>query len=87
MRLRKILRIATGIGLILLGILGALLPVIPGFVFFIPGLMILAEYSKTAQRLLQWMKDRYADARAAAAGSKHAPASDAAQDPEDHLRQ
>ena len=51
---RKYVRIASGVGLILLGIVGALLPIIPGWPFFIPGLMILADYyppAKVAARI------------------------------------
>lgn len=54
--MKKVLRIAAGIGLVLLGILGGLLPIVPGFVFMIPGLMILAEYFPPVQRLVEWAK-------------------------------
>ena len=66
--LRKILRISAGIGLILIGIVGIIMPVMPGWVFIIPGLMILAEYSKSARRLLNWLKEKFEDARTATGG-------------------
>jgi UPF0716 family protein affecting phage T7 exclusion len=52
--------------LVLLGIIGGLLPIIPGFVFGIPGLIILSEYFPPAKRLLDWFQQKYADARDAA---------------------
>ena len=40
------------------GLLGLALPILPGWVFVIPGLMILAREFVWARRLLQWLKDR-----------------------------
>ena len=54
--LKKWLRIGAGVVLVFLGILGSLLPVIPGFLFLIPGLMILAEYFPPVHRLVEWAK-------------------------------
>ena len=54
--LKKWLRIAAGVILVFVGVLGTLLPVIPGFVFLIPGLMILAEYFPPIHRLVEWAK-------------------------------
>ena len=71
--LKKILRIAAGVGLILIGIVGLIMPVMPGWIFIIPGLMILAEYSKSARRLLDWLKEKFEDARSAAGGKPSSP--------------
>ena len=65
MRLRKILRISAGVGLILVGIVGLILPIMPGWVFIIPGLVILAEYSPRIKRLLDWAREKFEDARKA----------------------
>lgn len=54
--LRAILRIASGIGLVLLGIIGIILPVMPGWIFLIPGLIILADYYPPIKRLVDWAK-------------------------------
>lgn len=54
--LKKYFRIIVGLVLVFLGILGSLLPVIPGFVFLIPGLVILAEYFPPIRRVLEWAK-------------------------------
>jgi len=56
---RAVLRIASGIGLLLIGIVGLILPVMPGWVFVIPGLMILADYFPPVRRLLDWAKQKY----------------------------
>ncbi|MBC7924162.1 MAG: PGPGW domain-containing protein [Bryobacteraceae bacterium] len=58
-----ILRIAGGFALVLLGIAGIILPVMPGWVFLIPGLMILADYFPWAKRLLDWVKAQYEKVR------------------------
>lgn len=52
--------------LVIIGILGSLLPIIPGFVFLIPGLVILAEYFPPIRRVLDWAK-----AKAGMAGKKN----------------
>ncbi|MFN7650002.1 MAG: PGPGW domain-containing protein [Acidobacteriota bacterium] len=52
--LRAILRIASGIGLVIIGVIGLILPVMPGFIFLIPGLVILAEYFPPVRRLVDW---------------------------------
>jgi uncharacterized membrane protein YbaN (DUF454 family) len=56
---RAILRIVSGIGLLLIGIAGLILPIMPGWVFIIPGLMILADYFRPVRRLLDWAKAKY----------------------------
>jgi len=64
--MRKIWRISLGVALVLLGIIGGFIPILPGFIFGIPGLIILAEYFPAAQKLLDWLKSRYEEARDAA---------------------
>jgi len=46
----------VGLGLVILGILGLILPVMPGWIFLIPGLLILAEYFWPIRRLVDWAK-------------------------------
>ncbi len=70
MGMRKFWRISLGIVLVILGLLGGLLPIIPGFVFGIPGLIILAEYFPWAQKVLEWFKNRFQEAREVAARKK-----------------
>lgn len=56
--MRKIFRIAAGIGLVLLGIVGLILPIMPGWVFLIPGLLILADYFPAVHKLVLWAKKK-----------------------------
>jgi len=52
------LRIAAGLAMLLVGVMGWLLPVIPGWAFFIPGLILLSREFHWARRLLEWLKRR-----------------------------
>ena len=52
----KILRILGGFGLVVLGIIGLILPIMPGWVFLIPGLIILADYFPPIHRIVQWAR-------------------------------
>jgi len=55
---RHAARIAAGVGLVLLGIVGLILPIMPGWLFLIPGLALLADYFPPIRRLLDWAKAR-----------------------------
>lgn len=50
----------------LLGLTGLLLPVMPGWIFLIPGLIILADHFTWARRLVDWAKEK-------AGYDKHSP--------------
>ena len=41
---KHVLKVALGILLVLIGIIGGLIPIFQGWVFGIPGMIILAEY-------------------------------------------
>ncbi|MFB3777377.1 MAG: PGPGW domain-containing protein [Bryobacteraceae bacterium] len=56
--MRKGFRIALGVGLVILGIIGGFLPVIQGWMFMIPGLLILSEYFPGVKRLVEWAKSK-----------------------------
>ena len=56
---RKALRIGTGVFMVLLGVTGLILPIMPGWIFLIPGLMILGEFFPPIQRLVNWAKKRW----------------------------
>ena len=53
---RKTVRISLGVGLVILGIIGGLLPILQGWMFMIPGLIILSEYFPGIKKLLDWAK-------------------------------
>ena len=71
--MKKVVRITGGVGLVLIGIVGLILPVMPGWVFIIPGLVILADHSPRIRRLLEWLKAKFEDARTATGRTRSAP--------------
>ncbi|MBL8294962.1 MAG: hypothetical protein JNN08_24170 [Bryobacterales bacterium] len=54
--IRSTLRIAGGTLLVILGVLGLILPIMPGWIFLIPGLVILGEYIPPIRHLVEWAK-------------------------------
>jgi hypothetical protein len=56
--IKDILKISLGILLVIIGLLGGLIPIFQGWIFGIPGLMILANYFSPAKRLLNWAKKK-----------------------------
>ncbi|MBI4462924.1 MAG: hypothetical protein HY653_08470 [Acidobacteria bacterium] len=52
------LRLVAGIFLTVLGLLGLLLPILPGWIFLIPGLIILSAHFHWARRLLDYLRTR-----------------------------
>lgn len=59
----KLLEVAAGVGLILVGIVGLILPIMPGWVFIIPGLLILGRHFHWANRLVEWAKKKAGEAK------------------------
>ena len=51
-----ILKISLGLSLVIIGLIGGLIPIFQGWIFGIPGLILLAEYFPPAKRLLDWAK-------------------------------
>ena len=49
-------KITLGIVLVIIGLLGGLIPIFQGWMFGIPGLIILANYFPPIKRLLSWAK-------------------------------
>ena len=56
--IKDTLKILFGILLIIIGLLGGLIPIFQGWLFGIPGLIILANYFPPAKRLLGWVKNK-----------------------------
>ncbi len=50
----------TGLALVVVGVLGLILPIMPGWVFLIPGLLILSDYFPRVKRLVDWAKRKAA---------------------------
>ena len=53
---KSALKIAGGICLVLIGLVGLIMPIMPGWVFIIPGLVVLSEYFPPIRRLLDWAR-------------------------------
>ena len=51
-------RITFGIVLVIIGLIGGLIPVFQGWIFGIPGLIILADYFPPIKKLLNWAKKK-----------------------------
>jgi len=49
-------KIALGIILVAIGLIGGLIPIFQGWLFGIPGLIILSEYFPPIKKLLSWAK-------------------------------
>ena len=56
--MKHTLRITLGIILVTIGMIGGLIPIFQGWLFGIPGLIILADYFPPVNRLLQWAKKK-----------------------------
>jgi hypothetical protein len=56
--IKDVLKISLGILLVIIGLLGGLIPIFQGWMFGLPGLMILANYFPPAKRLLNWAKKK-----------------------------
>jgi uncharacterized membrane protein YbaN (DUF454 family) len=52
----RVARIGGGLALLIVGLAGWILPVIPGWPFVIPGLILLGEEFHWARRTLAWLK-------------------------------
>ena len=56
--MKHTLRITFGIILVIIGMIGGLIPIFQGWIFGIPGLIILADYLPPIKRLLIWAKKK-----------------------------
>lgn len=57
--MRHTFRITLGFLLVIIGLIGGLIPIFQGWVFGIPGLVILADYFPPVKRILDWAKSKY----------------------------
>ena len=53
---KRYLHISFGVLLVAIGLIGGLIPVFQGWVFGIPGLIILSKYFPKVNRLVSWAK-------------------------------
>lgn len=52
------LRIVWGALLVLAGLIGLIVPIMPGWIFLIPGLILLGERFPRIKRLVDWAKEK-----------------------------
>jgi len=52
--MKKYFEIGFGLFLIIIGLVGGLIPVLQGWVFGIPGLILLSKHSSFAKKILIW---------------------------------
>lgn len=56
-------RIVSGFFLLVLGVIGLFLPVLQGIAMIVAGLLILAPEFPWAQRLLNWLRQKFSSVR------------------------
>ena len=54
--IKKTIRVTIGIILVIIGMIGGLIPIFQGWIFGIPGLIILSDYFPPFKRILEWAK-------------------------------
>ena len=52
------IKILIGLILVIIGFIGGLIPIFQGWMFGIPGLIILANYFPPIKRILKWVKNK-----------------------------
>ena len=57
--MRHTIRITLGFLLVIIGLIGGLIPIFQGWMFGIPGLIILADYFPPIKKVLDWAKSKY----------------------------
>ena len=57
--IKHFLKISLGIILIFIGAIGGLIPIFQGWVFGVPGMIILADYFPPIRKVLNWAKKKY----------------------------
>ena len=53
---KRYLHISFGVLLVVIGLIGGLIPVFQGWIFGIPGLIILSKYFPKVNKLVSWAK-------------------------------
>ena len=56
--IKTCLHITLGVVLIGIGLIGGLIPIFQGWLFGIPGLIIIGKYFPPAKRLLKWAQKK-----------------------------
>ena len=54
--IKRALRITSGLAMVVAGLAGLALPILPGWILLIPGLILLSHEFHWARRLLAWLR-------------------------------
>ena len=57
--LKDSIQITLGIILVLIGLIGGLIPIFQGWIFGIPGIIILAKYSSSIKKIIVFLSQRF----------------------------
>ena len=57
--MKHAIKIFLGVILVVIGLIGGFIPIFQGWLFGIPGLIILANYFPPIKRILNWAKEKY----------------------------
>jgi uncharacterized membrane protein YbaN (DUF454 family) len=57
--LSRVLKVTGGFAMLLVGVVGWILPVLPGWPFAIAGLVVLGREFRWARSTLEWLKKRF----------------------------
>jgi len=60
--MKKTFEIVAGFVLIIIGLIGGLIPIFQGWMFGIPGLLLLAKHFKLFKKILHWAKSKVSNA-------------------------
>ena len=56
--IKDLIKISVGVILVLIGLIGGLIPIFQGWVFGIPGLLILSQYFPPIKKIVNKIKKR-----------------------------
>jgi len=56
--IKDVIKISTGFILVFIGLIGGLIPIFQGWMFGIPGLIILSQYFPPIKKLINKIKER-----------------------------
>ena len=56
--IKDVIKISIGFILVFIGLIGGLIPIFQGWIFGIPGLMILSQYFPPIKKLINKIKER-----------------------------
>ena len=71
--IKRALRITSGLAMVAAGLAGLALPILPGWILLIPGLILLSHEFHWARRLLAWLRNLFPQRQAQSSTDASAP--------------